>query len=187
GASRAAGIAGGLLSAAGFAGSTLLARWAVPRYGAVRVLFYEIAGGTAILGVVLPLVGEPPVPPGTLPGWIYIASLGLGAVLGANFCYFAAVRRIDAAPTAVAASIEPVVGALLALLLFQQYLTGGGWLGLFLVVGRVAAGYWRPAWSRWWSGRPSSGSSCPAARPRTSRPAWWTARSSACTRGHRRP
>src|SRR5690606_12193928 len=123
GASRAAGIVGGLLSAAGFAGSTLLARWAVPRYGAVRVLFYEIAGGTAILGVVLPLVGEPPVPPGTLPGWIYIASLGLGAVLGANFCYFAAVRRIDAAPTAVAASIEPVVGALLALVLFQQYLT----------------------------------------------------------------
>src|SRR5690606_26205833 len=52
GASRAARIVGGLLSAAGFAGSTLLARRAVPRYGAVRVLFYEIAGGTAILGVV---------------------------------------------------------------------------------------------------------------------------------------
>ena len=145
GASRTAGIAGGLLSAAGFAGSPLLARWAVPRYGAVRVLFYEIAGGTAILAVVLPLVGETPIPPGTLPGWIYIASLGLGAVLGANFCYFAAVRRIDAAPTAVAASIEPVVGALLALLLFQQQLTASGWLGLFLVVGGVAAGYWREA------------------------------------------
>jgi DME family drug/metabolite transporter len=147
GASRAAGIAGGLLSAAGFAGSTLLARWAVPRYGAVRVLFYEIAGGTVILGVLLPLVGETPIPPGTLAGWVYIASLGLGAVLGANFCYFAAVRRIDAAPTAVAASIEPVVGALLALLLFQQYLTASGWLGLFLVVGGVAAGYWREALS----------------------------------------
>src|SRR5690606_20816273 len=110
-------------------------------------LFYEIAGGTAILGVVLPLVGEPPVPPGTLPGWIYIASLGLGAVLGANVCYFAAVRRIDAAPTAVAASIEPVVGALLALVLFLQYLTVSGWLGPFLVVGGVAAGYWREAGS----------------------------------------
>jgi len=145
--SRAIGVLGGLLSAAGFAGSTLLARYAVPRYGAVRVLFYEIAGGTAILALLLPLLGRTPVPPGTLPGWLYIAGLGIGAVLGANFFYFAAVRRIDAAPTAVAASIEPVVGALLALVLFQQQLTVGGWLGLFLVVGGVAAGYWREAFS----------------------------------------
>ena len=112
-----------------------LARYAVPRYGAVRVLFYEIAGGTVILATLLPLLGRTPVPPGTLPGWLYIAGLGIGAVLGANFFYFAAVRRIDAAPTAVAASIEPVVGALLALLLFDQQLTASGWLGLALVVG----------------------------------------------------
>src|SRR5690606_39664817 len=38
----AAGILGGLLSAMGYAGSTLLARYAVPRYGAVKVLFLEL-------------------------------------------------------------------------------------------------------------------------------------------------
>ena len=74
-------------------------------------------------------------------GWIYIAALVLGPVLGANVLFFAGVRRIDAAPTAVAATIEPVVGALLALLLFDQHLSGLGWLGLAMVVCGVAGGY----------------------------------------------
>lgn len=142
---RVAGIAGGLLSALAFAGTTLLARYAVPRYGAVRVLFLELAGGTLILAVLLPLGGSTPVPPGSAEGWAYVAALGVGAVLLANFAFFAAVRRIEAAPTAVAASIEPVVGAVLALVLFGQTLTALGWIGLALVVGGVAAGYLREA------------------------------------------
>ena len=40
-----AGIAGGLLAALSYALTTLLARFAVPRYGAVRVLFLEALGG----------------------------------------------------------------------------------------------------------------------------------------------
>src|SRR3989441_12613151 len=40
-----AGIAGGLLSALSYALTTLMARFAVPRYGAVRVLFLEALGG----------------------------------------------------------------------------------------------------------------------------------------------
>ncbi len=137
----AAGIAGGLLAAASYAGSTLLARYAVPRYGAVKVLFLELAGGTLVLALLLPLSGHTPMPAGSLAGWVYIMALGIGAVLGANFCYFAAVRRIDAAPASVGASVEPVVGALLALALFGQGLTLFGWIGLFMVVGGVASGY----------------------------------------------
>lgn len=142
---RASGIVGGLLAAVSYAGTTLLARWAVPRYGAARVLFYELLGGTLVLGLLLPLSGHTPVPAASLAGWVYIAALGVGAVLAANFFFFAALRRIDAAPTAVAASVEPVVGALLALLLFGQNLSPLGWAGLLLVVGGVAAGYLREA------------------------------------------
>jgi len=144
-ASRLAGILGGLLSAASFAGSTLIARYAVPRYGSQRVLFWELVGGTLILALFLPLSGRVPHPPATLPAWTYIAALGLGAVLLANFCYFAAARRIDAAPASVAASIEPFVGAFLGLLLFNQQLTATGWLGLILVVAGVTGGYLREA------------------------------------------
>ncbi|MDH3497045.1 MAG: EamA family transporter [Gemmatimonadota bacterium] len=139
------GVTGGLLAAASYAGTTLLARWAVPRYGTLKVLFWEIAGGTLVLAVVLPLAGQAPAPPVTTPGWLYTAALALGPVLGANFLFFAAVKRIDAAPTAVAATIEPVVGALLALLLFDQRLEPLGWLGLALVIGGVASGYLREA------------------------------------------
>ncbi|MGH7699148.1 MAG: DMT family transporter, partial [Gemmatimonadales bacterium] len=144
-ASLAAGVAGGLLSAVSYAGTTVMARWAVPRYGVVKVLFYEAVGGVVLLAIVLPVAGHPPVPPGTASGWWYVGGLTLGTVLLANFCYFAGVRRIEAAPTSVAATIEPVVGALLALMLFSQELTPWGWLGLTMVVGGVAAGYRREA------------------------------------------
>ncbi|HEX9705477.1 MAG TPA: EamA family transporter [Gemmatimonadales bacterium] len=146
-ASLAAGVAGGLLAAVSYAGTTVMARWAVPRYGVVKVLFYEAIGGVVLLGLILPLAGHPPLPPGTASGWLYIGALTLGTVLLANFCFFGGVRRIEAAPTSVAATIEPVVGALLALVLFSQQLTPLGWLGLVMVVGGVAAGYWREAFS----------------------------------------
>jgi drug/metabolite transporter, DME family len=135
------GVAGGLLAMLSFAGTTLLARYAVPRYGAFQVLFLEILGGSLVLGIVLPLAGHTPLPPHTAGAWIYILLLSLGSVLAANFFFFAAVQRIDAALTSVAATIEPVVGALLALLLFGQRLSPLGWLGLTLVVGGVAASY----------------------------------------------
>lgn len=136
----AIGVVGGLASALSYSGTTILARWAVPRYGAVKVLFYELLGGTVILAVLLPLLGHAPAPASTTAGWVYIAALGGGTVL-ANFAFFAGVRRIDAAPASVAATAEPVVGALLALLLFGQNLTAMGWIGLALVVGGVAGGY----------------------------------------------
>jgi DME family drug/metabolite transporter len=140
-ATRIAGITGGLLAALSYTGTTLLARYAVPRYGATRVLFYELLGGTLILAALVPIISGPFAPPATLSGWTYIALLGIGSVLAANFFFFAAVKRIDAAPTAVAASIEPFVGAVLALLLFGQHLLWFGWLGLALVVAGVGGGY----------------------------------------------
>jgi DME family drug/metabolite transporter len=135
------GVAGGLLAMVSYAGTTLLARFAVPRYGARQVLFLEVLGGGVVLGLVLPLTGHPPVPPHTPGAWLYVLLLSLGSVLAANFLFFAAVKRIDAAPTAVAATIEPVVGTLLALTLFNQQLTALGWIGLLMVVGGVALGY----------------------------------------------
>ncbi len=137
------GVTGGLLSAMAYAGSTLLARWAVPRYGSVRTLFFELLGGTLVLAISLPLLGHAPTLPASAAGWTLVVGLGLGSVFAANMFFFAAVKRIEAAPTAIAASIEPVVGALLALAIFGQQLTALGWIGLAVVVGGVAASYAR--------------------------------------------
>jgi DME family drug/metabolite transporter len=136
-----AGIAGGVLSALSYALTTLLARYAVPRYGAARVLFLEALGGVAILAIVLPLAHHAPTPPPTAAAWRGLLGLTAGSVLAANILFFTAVKRIEAAPAAVAATIEPVVGTLLALALFSQRLTALGWLGLLMVVGGVAVGY----------------------------------------------
>lgn len=138
---RAAGIVGGALAALSYAGTTLLARYAVPRYGPARVLFLEILGGIVWLGILLPLTGLAPVAPATASAWMFVAVLAAGTVLAANVLFFNAAKRIDAAPTAVAATIEPVVAAMLALALFGQRLTTLGALGLIAVVGGVAGGY----------------------------------------------
>jgi DME family drug/metabolite transporter len=136
-----AGVLGGALAALSYVGTTLLARYAVPQYGPMKVLFLEIVGGIVILGVVLVAAGRPPLPPPTTGAWMYTALLATGTVVLANVLFFNAAKRIDAAPTAVAATIEPVVGALLAFVLFGQRLSGVGMLGLLMVVGGVAGGY----------------------------------------------
>jgi len=135
------GIVGGLLAAVSYATTTVLARWTVPRYGSYRMLFWEALGGVVILGIILPLAGHAPAPPPTAAGWLYTLALAGGGVILANFLFFAGVRRIEATPTAVAATIEPVVGALLAFLLLGQHLMLMGWVGLVMVVSGVAAGY----------------------------------------------
>lgn len=135
------GVIGGVLAAVSYATTTVLARWIVPRYGSYRMLFWEAVGGLVILAIVLPLAGHAPAPPPTFTGWIYIVALAAGGVVLANFLFFAGVRRIEATPTAVAATIEPVAGALLAYVLLDQGLLAIGWVGLLLVVGGVAAGY----------------------------------------------
>ncbi|HXF96674.1 MAG TPA: DMT family transporter [Gemmatimonadales bacterium] len=152
GTNLAAGVTGGALAALSYAATTLVGRWAAPRYGVMRVLCLELVGGTLILGLVLPALGlvssrfeRPLAPPVTLQGWIYLGALALLTVVLANVFFFGATRRIEAAPTAVAATIEPVVATLLALAFLGQTLTSSGVLGLVMVVGGVAAGYWRQA------------------------------------------
>jgi DME family drug/metabolite transporter len=136
-----AGVVGGALAALSYAGTTLLARFAVPRYGAMRVLFLEILGGFVILGILLPLAGRTPLPPTSSSAWIFTILLAAGTVIAANVLFFNAAKRIDAAPTAVAATIEPVAGALLAFGLLGQRLSALGTVGLLMVVAGVAGGY----------------------------------------------
>jgi len=138
----AAGVAGGLLSALSYALTSLMGRYAAPRYGVVRVLFLEAVGGVLLIWIALAIWGRAPQVPPSAAAWRGLLGLAAGSVIAANLFFFGAMKRIEAAPASVAATIEPVVGALLALLLFSQRLTALGWLGLMLVVGGVAAGYW---------------------------------------------
>jgi drug/metabolite transporter, DME family len=136
-----AGIAGGLLSALSYALTSLMGRYAAPKYGVVKVLFLEAVGGVILIWIALAISGRPPTMPPSGNAWLGLLGLAAGSVIAANLLFFGAMKRIEAAPASVAATIEPVVGALLALLLFSQKLTALGWVGLLMVVGGVAAGY----------------------------------------------
>jgi drug/metabolite transporter, DME family len=137
----AAGVAGGLLSALSYALTSLMGRYAAPRYGVVKVLFLEAVGGVVLIWIALAIWGRAPTAPPSAAAWRGLLGLAAGSVILANILFFGAMKRIEAAPASVAATIEPVVGAVLALLLFSQRLTALGWLGLLMVVGGVAAGY----------------------------------------------
>jgi DME family drug/metabolite transporter len=165
----AAGVAGGLLAALSYAGTTLMARFTVPRYGAARVLLLELTGGTLLLAVVLPLAGRPPAPPPTPGAWLYVLLLAIGTVIAANFLFFGALRRVDAAPASVAATVEPVVGAVAAWLILGQGLSPPGWLGLAFVVAGVAGGYLEEG-ARPGPAEPSSPPGAPAENPGTGGP-----------------
>jgi DME family drug/metabolite transporter len=136
-----AGIAGGLLSALSYALTSLMGRWAAPRYGATKVLFLEAVGGVVLIWIALVVWGRPVTMPPSGAAWRGLLGLAAGSVILANVLFFGAMKRIEAAPASVAATIEPVVGSLLALFLFSQRLTALGWLGLLMVVSGVAAGY----------------------------------------------
>lgn len=136
-----AGIAGGLLSALSYALTSLMGRWAAPRYGVVKVLFLEAVGGVLLIWIALLIWGRPPAAPPSGAAWLGLLGLAAGSVIAANLLFFSAMKRIEAAPASVAATIEPVVGAVLALILFSQRLTALGWVGLLMVVAGVAAGY----------------------------------------------
>src|SRR2546429_1093345 len=131
-----AGIAGGLLAALSYELAALMGRYAAPRYGVLKVLFLEAIGGVVLIWIALSIWGRPPAWPPSPPAWRGLLGLAAGSVVAANIFFFGAVKRIEAAPASVAATVEPVVGALLALTLFSQRLTLLGWVGLALVVGR---------------------------------------------------
>ena len=45
------GVLAGLLAMLSYAGTTLLARWSVPRYGSIRSLFLVLFGGVVMMGI----------------------------------------------------------------------------------------------------------------------------------------
>lgn len=103
------------------------------------VLFSNCAIGAAIfaMGAALsPIVDYTPQLPQTSSGWI---GLGLHiAVLNAGICMLlAAIGRMGAVRATVVNNLEPPVSALVAAVLFSQFLDGFQWLGGALILSAI--------------------------------------------------
>ncbi|MFF7725362.1 DMT family transporter [Streptomyces sp. NPDC008001] len=134
-----AGLA--LLSAAGYAVATLLARWTGRRGGgedAYSLTMWSFGIGAAVL---LPLAGAEGLLPHTAhPGRVLLLMAYVAAVTTALAypLYFAGVAAVRAATAAVVMLIEPVSAAILAVALLGEHLTAATVAGTLLLLAAVA-------------------------------------------------
>jgi len=136
----------GIGAALGYAGYTLFGRYASPRFGSARTVFYSTLGSCVLLLIVLPGAGVRLALPPTGASWALILGFGLLTISAAHTLFFDALARVQAARVSIAAAVEPAVAALLATLLLDQGLAPVGWLGIVLVViGVAGVGFTREA------------------------------------------
>lgn len=138
---RLGGLPWGILTGAGFAAYTIFGRWAAPRFGAFPLLLHSMIGGTLLVGIVFGAAGRSVGVPSEPRAWGLLTLYGVATITVAQLLFFLALRRIEAGRAAIAATVEPVVAALLAAVTVGQSLTPVGWVGIGLVVTGVAGGY----------------------------------------------
>jgi DME family drug/metabolite transporter len=132
------GLAWGTLGAVTYAAYTLIGRHATPRYGSFASVVYSMSAACVILAVAVPLAFGPVTLPPTPDAWIILVVFSVLTIVVAQLLFFHALTRIEASGASVAASVEPVVAALLATWLLDQNLSATGWIGIALVVAGVA-------------------------------------------------
>ncbi|HSH74090.1 MAG TPA: DMT family transporter [Longimicrobiales bacterium] len=132
------GLAWGLLAAASYATYTLFGRHAAPRYGATSTVVYSTAGACVLLAIFVPFGTEPLTLPSGARAWVVLIAFGALTIAAAQFLFFDALGRIEAANVSIAAAVEPAVAAVLATFLLAQGLRPVGWIGIALVIAGVA-------------------------------------------------
>ncbi|GAA4894311.1 DME family drug/metabolite transporter [Stackebrandtia albiflava] len=141
GAVRPAGVALSLLSAAGYATTTLLTRWASDLAGgdSVRVTVWSFAVGTLLLAPAALWEGLFPVTD-RLPEVVgLLVYLGAVPTALAYPLFFAGAAVVRAATSSVVMLIEPVSAAILAVTVLGERLTGATVAGTVLLLAAVSA------------------------------------------------
>ncbi|MGK5548726.1 DMT family transporter [Streptomyces sp. URMC 127] len=136
------GVGLALLSAAGYAVATLLARWTGRRGGGgedpYSLTMWSFGIGAAVL---LPLAWAEGLVPHTGHLWRVLLLMAYVAAVTTALAYplyFAGVAAVRATTAAVVMLIEPVSAAILAVTLLGEHLTGATVLGTLLLLTAVA-------------------------------------------------
>jgi DME family drug/metabolite transporter len=148
---RPAGVLWALLSGTIFALYFLLGRRALARHSPWTALFYSLVWGAFFLDLLWAVLSLfPSAQPllGAVPAWNEIsfwgalAYLALGATLGMYLADLQALRRIEVRQLGLVGTLEPLISALLAFVLFAERLTPWQWAGAAAIVSGVL-------WLRW--------------------------------------
>ncbi len=135
------GILWGCACALAYGSYTLFGKYYSAGMGALLPIFWSTLGGTILVGVVQLLAREPIVFPPTPAAWGVLMAFGLLTMAVGALLLFSAMKTLEAGRAAIGTTVEPLVAALLAMLLLDQTLTPWGWLGLVVLVVGVAGAY----------------------------------------------
>jgi drug/metabolite transporter (DMT)-like permease len=104
-------------------------------YSPVMASALVIIVGTVMLGVwVLATEGMPPLSTISMRTWISVATLGLAATAVATLLWNWGLARVPASQAGVFLNLEPVVGAILGVLLFHDLFGAPAFIGGLLII-----------------------------------------------------
>lgn len=135
---RGPGVLWGLLTGATFGSYVLFGRWMSPAMGAVPTLTWSTAGAGGMLLLANGVLQRPLALPDSAFAWFLLVGLAAATLPAASLLFFAALSRIDPGRASVGATVEPLVGTLLAVLLLGQGVGTWGWLGMAVLIAGVS-------------------------------------------------
>jgi drug/metabolite transporter (DMT)-like permease len=124
-----------------YAAYTLFGKFYSRSPGALQALFWSTAGGTLLLSVGWAVRGIPVALPDTPGGWVLVLLFGLVTMAAAPLLLFHAMGTLEAGRASIGTTVEPLVAALLAMVLLDQVLTATGWVGMALLLVGVSGAY----------------------------------------------
>ncbi|TVR53270.1 MAG: hypothetical protein EA421_11755 [Gemmatimonadales bacterium] len=135
------GILWGCACGLGYGTYTLFGKVFGRRYGALVPLFWSTLGGTLLLALAWAVRGEPVVLPDSALAWGVLLAFGFFTMAAAALLLFHAMRTLEAGRASIGTTVEPLAATLLAVVLLDQTLTAGGWMGLSLLLLGVTGAY----------------------------------------------
>lgn len=125
----------GLASGVGYALYTIFTKYAVLRkYHPLTVATYTFLGCAVAAHLVS---GGLPYQQIDTRGWLGIAGIVFICSLGANYFYTKGLAGIDASHASIIATVEPLVAALLGILVFGEPLAYTKIMGMLLILGSI--------------------------------------------------
>jgi drug/metabolite transporter (DMT)-like permease len=125
----------GLTAGASYSSYYLFGKWALRTYAPVTVFAYVMPIGA--LGL-LPFVGFEALTSAGSAVWLDIVPMALFSTYLAYLVYYTGLRTIEASRAVLVATIEPVLAALFAAVLFGERLSALGVIGGLLVLAAAA-------------------------------------------------
>jgi len=137
----AQGILWGCVCGLTYGSYTLFGKVFGRQYGALVPLFWSTLGGTLLLSLTWAVRREPVVLPDSALAWGVLLAFGFFTMAAAALLLFHAMRTLEAGRASIGTTVEPLAATLLAVVLLDQTLTAGGWVGLSLLLLGVTGAY----------------------------------------------